>query len=102
MGRSATCSVTVVNKDTTKPVCAALKDTLKPTIGLKFGGRFIHSGAATDKGVQGQSNPAHKRFMAEAATSGYAFVALAAAAVGVALLALGGKKDQSEEIASLV
>ena len=42
--------------------------------------------------------------MAEAATSGYSIAALAAAAVGVALLALGGKKDRKmeQEIASLV
>jgi len=71
-----------------------VSDTLKPVIALKYGGQTIHKSAATDKGVNGESNPAQKylfgrRLMAEAGQgSNVAMIgAIAACVAGIALVA---------------
>jgi len=77
-------------------------DTLKPTIGLKFGGTVVHAGPALDRGVQGEKNPAHGyygSFMAEAATSSTMTLAAAAAAtMGVALIAVSLRRSTDDSV----
>merc|ERR1712137_457344 len=42
-----------------------VQDTLKPVIALKFGNAVVHQGSASDKGVNGETNPAKGYFMAD-------------------------------------
>jgi hypothetical protein len=67
-----------------------VSDTLKPVIALKYGDATIHKSAATDKGVNGEANPAVAHyFMAEVAQgSNVAMIgAIAACVAGIALVA---------------
>jgi hypothetical protein len=69
-----------------------VKDTLKPVIHLKFGSNTFHKSAATDKGVNGQANPAAKLMAETSSVNGWIVGAIASAVAGVALLALGSKQ----------
>merc|ERR1719473_2127666 len=69
-----------------------IKDTLKPVIHLKFGRNTFHKSKATDKGVNGQRNPAAKLMAETSSVNGWIVGAIASAVAGVALLALGNKQ----------
>ena len=69
-----------------------VKDTLKPVIHLKFGRNTFHKSKATDKGVNGQRNPAARLMAETSSVNGWIVGAIASAVAGVALLALGNKQ----------
>ena len=59
---------------------------------IKFGSNTFHKSAATDKGVNGQANPAAKLMAETSSVNGWIVGAIASAVAGVALLALGSKQ----------
>jgi hypothetical protein len=70
-----------------------IKDTLRPVIGLFFNKQKIHESSTSDKGLNGQINPAGKKWMAETSSvNGWIVAAVASGVAGVALLAVGSKK----------
>jgi hypothetical protein len=75
-----------------------VQDTLKPVISLSYGANTFHKSAATDKGVNGQANPA--ALMAETQTSvnGWVVGAVASAVTGVALLGFSMKKTTATSV----
>jgi hypothetical protein len=96
-GNSNTGGGKCINKQKKVVRTICVRDTLKPVIALHYGKHKIHQGKATDKGINGQANPAHKHdggaMMAESSSvNGWVIAAVASAVAGVALLAVGSKK----------
>jgi hypothetical protein len=81
-----------------------VQDTLKPVIALKYGGAVIHQGAASDKGINGEANPANRYFMAEQGKSfnAWAMGAIAASVAGLALVAYTQRSVKETNLGQLV
>lgn len=87
-----------------------VKDTLKPVIGLKLGADVIHSTTASDQGLKAGLNghvsktnfvnPLYNyKFMEQVSgVNAWALAGIAAAVAGVAILAMGGKRNSELEV----
>jgi hypothetical protein len=74
-----------------------VKDTLPPVISLKYKNNQFHKSYPTQKGVNGETNPAiayqDKLFMAETSSvNGWVIGAIASAVAGIALLSFSAKQ----------
>jgi hypothetical protein len=81
-------------------------DTLKPVIGLNYGGKFFHKGDGSDTGANGEANPAktYFKFMAEQSQSaqGWTIAAVSASIAGLAFVVYSRRSGNGAEQLSTI